>query len=131
MDKTKWEGFVYAEDLLRGGEYITATVTISAVWAPNTEERADGQLIDKWVLAFEGSTKRLALCKTNVRVLQYITGEQPGDDWIGRTIQIQPREVQAFGETVIALRVVPPTGTKIRKAVADKLGRKAVWKAPK
>lgn len=119
--------YLYAEDLLSGGEYRTATVTIAEVIPAGTLTAANGQQIDKPTLRFEGKDKMLVLCKTNQSMVSLSCGEQL-EKAVGKQITLQPREVEAFGEQVLALRIIPPAGVKIRKHLAKRLGTKAVWK---
>lgn len=125
-NKTEYGGgFLYAEDLIRGGQFQDVTVTIAEYVEPGTEKAGNGDVITKPIIGFEKAQKRLVLCKTNVSVLKYVTGEQPGPEWIGKTITLQARYVKAFGEEVAAIRIVPPVGTKLRKKLIERLGRKA------
>jgi hypothetical protein len=119
--------YLYAEDLLSGGEYRTATVTIAEVIPAGTLTAANGQQIDKPTLRFEGKDKMLVLCKTNQSMVVLSCGEQL-EKSVGHSITLQPREVAAFGEQVLALRIIPPPGVKVRKRLAKELGTKAVWK---
>lgn len=125
MEKKIEPGFLYAEDLIAGGKFHDAVVEIESVAAPNTTKASDGRAVDKWVLSFKGKDKRLVLCKTNVSILKFVTGEQPGDGWVGKSIRLQARIVDAFGSETTAIRVVPPVGVSIRKKLIERLGRKA------
>lgn len=120
--------FLYAEDLLVGGEFRTVELTISEYHEPGTLRSADERLIDKAAIGFEGKQKLLVLCKTNASVIHFATGEPAGPKWIGHKITLQPRMVEAFGDNVVALRVMPPPGCVIRKSILKRLGTKAVWK---
>lgn len=121
--------YLYSEDLLHKQEYKTVDVVIREVIPPNTLQTADKRLIDKWALRFEGKEKTLVLCKTNVSIIHHVLGDQPGDSWIGKTIRLQARVVDAFGERCTAIRVMPPNGCLIRKSLLKRLGTKAEWKA--
>lgn len=124
------QAFLYAEDLLSGGEYRKAEVEIEQYIPENTLRAADKKLIDKPTLKFVGKQKMLVLCKTNSSLIHFITGEQPGEKWHGKKITLQPRFVEAFGERVVAIRVIPPKGCMVRKNVLKRLGDKAEWVAP-
>jgi hypothetical protein len=121
--------YLYSEDLLINKEYKSVTVEIEEAIPPNTLRSADKKMIDKWTLKFKGKDKLLVLCKTNVTLIHCIVGEPPGDAWKGATINLQVRVVEAFGENVTALRVMPPNGCMVRKNVLKRLGTKAVWKS--
>lgn len=119
--------FLYSEDLLFKQEYKTVQVTIAEVIPPGELEAADGRQIGKWSLRFEGKDKLLVLCKTNVGLIHHILGNPPGADWVGEKLTLQVRLVEAFGDQVAAIRVMPPNGCKVRKSLLDRLGKKAEW----
>lgn len=121
--------FLYAEDLLVDGEFRTAKVTIDKFHSGGTLQAADGKLVDKPAISFAGRDKILVLCKTNASILHFVTGQQPGDKWVGHQITLQVRIVEAFGELVPAIRVIPPAGCPIRKQLIKRLGTKAEWKS--
>lgn len=125
MDKKQDYGqeFLYAENLLAKGAYQTVKVKIAEVIEPNKMRRADGKLIEKYVLKFEGKKKMLVLCKTNERVLHFVCGGQP-DEWPGKEITLSVRDVDSFGDIVPAIRVMP-VGVKIRKDLLKRLGTPA------
>ena len=120
--------YLYSEDLLFKQEFKTVEVTIAEVIPPGQLKKADGGLIDKWSVRFEGKEKTLVLCKTNVGLIHHVVGDPPSDAWIGKTITLQVRVVDAFGEQVNAIRVMPPKGCVIRKSLLKRLGTKAIWK---
>lgn len=126
-DKYCPQRFLYAEDLLIGGEFKTVNLTISEFHPAGTLKSADKRSIDKNSIGFEGKSKLLVLCKTNEGVIHYTTGEPPGAKWIGHKVTLQPRVVEAFGDQVVALRIIPPHGTKVRKSILQRLGTKAEW----
>lgn len=120
--------YLYSEDLLFKQQYKTVDVVISEVIPPGTLQTADERLIDRWSLRFEGKEKTLVLCKTNASIIHHIVGDPPGPTWIGNTIRLQARVVDAFGDQVVAIRVMPPNGCMIRKSLKKRLGRKAEFK---
>ena len=130
MKETFGKQFLYAIDLLSGQQYRTVEVEIEECIERNTLKSADGRLIDKPTLRFKGKEKLLVLCKTNEKIIHFATGEPLGPKWVGKRITLQPRFVQAFGETVVALRVLPPKGCMISKKVLEQLGKPAVWTPP-
>lgn len=119
--------FLYAEDLLRDGKYISPVVEIKEVIRPGSLKGGDGRAIDKWTVAFKGAEKKLILCTTNCSIIHFVVGDEPGEKWIGKSIKIQARIVEAFGEDTVAIRVVPPIGTTLRKSLIKRLGRPAVF----
>lgn len=120
--------FLYSEDLLHKQQYMDANVIVQEVFEPGSLKAADGRVIDKWTLRFEGKEKMLVIGKTNTSIIHHIVGEPPGPEWIGKQIRLQVREVEAFGEIVPAIRVMPPNGCMIRRSLIKRLGKKAVWK---
>ena len=118
--------YLYAESLLSGGEFRTVTVTIEQVIPPNTLTAANGKLIDKYTLKFVGKDKLLVLCATNVAMVTFCCGEQL-DRCVGKTITLQPRYIKAFGDDVVAIRVMPQPGVKVRRSILQRLGTKATW----
>ena len=111
MDKKQDYGqeFLYAENLLSKGAYQTVRVKIAEVIEPNKLRSANNKPIDKPVLRFEGKSKMLVLCKTNESVLHFVCGGGPAE-WTGKEITLAVREVEAFGEQVVAIRVMPIGG---------------------
>lgn len=128
FEKTEDYGgrFMYAEHLLVGGDYRTVAVVIEEVIPPGTLKAANGKMIDKPTIKFKGKDKMLVLCNTNVAMIRFSTGDTL-ENSIGKTITLQPRIVDAFGDKVVALRVIPPAGEKVRRSVLMRLGTKAEW----
>jgi len=115
--------FLYAENLLAKGAYQTVKVKIAEAIEPNRLRSANGKPIDKWTLRFDGKAKMLVLCKTNESVLHFVCGGGPAE-WVGKEITLAVREVEAFGDQVVAIRVMP-VGVKIRKGLVKRLGTPA------
>lgn len=124
--------FLYAEDLLRNGKYITAKAEIEEYIPPGTLEAANGRLIDKPVLRFKGRKKMLVLsAKCNRAVIHTVTGEDEGPAWVGHTITLQARIGEAFGDkNTLFIRVIPPPGTALRRSIVQRLGKEAVYQGP-
>jgi hypothetical protein len=121
--------YLYAEDLIRDGNYIDVTVTIESVIPPNTIKAANGKMIGHDTLKFVGKDKLLVLCaKVNQRILAIATGESQAEKWPGHKITLQVRIVDSFGEKVPAIRILPPQGAMIRKSLRERLGTKASLK---
>jgi hypothetical protein len=121
--------YLYAEDLIRDGNYIDATVTIESVIPPSTIMAANGKMIGHDTLKFVGKDKLLVLCaKVNQRILAIATGESQAEKWPGHKITLQVRIVDSFGEKVPAIRILPPQGAMIRKSLRERLGTKASLK---
>ena len=128
--KSFQSGYLCSEDFLISCEYKTVKIAIASVHEPDTIETADKKKSDKWTIGLHNTDKRLVLCATNKLIIHQITGNPPGDAWIGQEITLQVRIVESFGDMVCAIRVMPPNGCMIKKKVIARLGTKAVWKPP-
>jgi hypothetical protein len=129
-DKKEYgSAYLYAEDLIRDGNYIDATVTIESVIPGGTIKAANGKIIPHDTLKFKGTEKLFVICaKVNQRILAIASGEAQPEKWPGHKITLQVRIVDSFGEKVPALRILPPQGAIIRKSLRDRLGTKASLK---
>lgn len=67
----------------------------------------NGKKDDCTVAYFEGESKPMVLNKTNCKTITKIYGTPYIEDWMGKYITIKSVEVEAFGDVVDALRVVP------------------------
>lgn len=125
MDKTELgPEFLYAEDLLQGGKWITCTLTISAVIPPGTIAGSDKKVIQNHVLEFEKTPKKLVLNNTNKRLCKVSTGESRPENWPGHKIEIYPASINAFGEKNLpCLRIKLPTGKPAPFATRKFMGR--------
>lgn len=104
----RFEGdFLESADLM---QIKSVSLEILGATEPNTEKAADGRLIDKPIIGFKGTPKRMILGKTNVRNIKAEHGAKPSE-WAGKRITIEIRYLKkAFGETNIpTLRVIPQT----------------------
>lgn len=90
--------FLYADDLLRDGKWVEATLTIERIAEPGSLRGANGQTVDDISLGFAKTKKWLVLNKTNKRLLRIETGSSKPDGWIGRQVTIYPATINAFGE---------------------------------
>jgi hypothetical protein len=104
----RFEGhFVESADLMSK----QVTLTIAGVVPPNTEADAKKKLINRPILSFNKTSKRLILGKTNERIIRAIHGPK-ASGWLGKAITLSVRYLpEAFGEkNVPTVRVVPPVG---------------------
>lgn len=122
--------YLYAEDLLRSGKYLTVQVTIEQVIPPGTLRTASKKLVDRPTLKFVDKKKMLVLNKTNESVLKFIVGDGDISCASGTSITLEPRDIKFGADDIVALRIMPPRGVKIRKSVADRLGKPASWQGP-
>lgn len=115
---------LHAEDLIAGGRLHKPTLEIAEVFPPGSVlNRSKNEPFQLWAVKFKGRAKTLVLCKTNQRVIHLVTGEVPGEKWVGKSITIAARSIESFGARDIAIRVLPPVGTPIRQSIAKHLGR--------
>jgi hypothetical protein len=124
--------FLFAEDLLIDCEYKTVVVAVAEVIPPNTlldkgGDTKTGKPINKYALRFEGKDKLLIIGPTNVSLARSATGV-PLDKLVGKQLMLQVRIVEAFGDDVTAIRIIPPEGVMVRRGIAKRMGHKAVWK---
>lgn len=90
----------------------SATVTIDKVEL--VEIGKDREKETKLLITFVGKSKGLICNKTNSRTIQKVLGTEETDDWVGKRIIIEPREVEFGSEVVWAIRVslkAPPSNT--------------------
>lgn len=125
----KFEGhFLESADLMASRP---VTLTISGIVPPNTEKAADGRLIDKPIIAFEKTDKRMIIGKTNERIIKSFLGSKP-NEWVGQKVTVMVRYLKAaFGESnVPTLRIVPPEGKPIPFACRKHWGQEMPFGAP-
>jgi hypothetical protein len=118
---SQFEGnFLDAADLMASG---TKTVTISDVSPPGAERDSTRKVIDKPIVSFEKTAKRLILNKTNAKVIAMAHGKK-ASQWIGKKITLTVRWLdKAFGETnVPVIRVVPPAGKELTFGMRKRYG---------
>lgn len=93
--------FLFAFDL-KGKD---ATVQIEKVFA-GTVEGEKGRKSKKPVVKFRGSEKKLALNKTNGKIIAKLYGTDT-DAWIGQSVTLFPTTTEFGGETVECIRIRP------------------------
>ncbi len=122
--KIKDRQFLYADDLLKDGQFRDVTLTIAEVHAANTLFGADQKPVEKMALGFAGTEKKLVLNNTNERLVRMATGSTKSDGWAGKKVTLYPVAINAFGEkNVPAIRIRTPEGTPIQMSVRKQLGR--------
>lgn len=113
-------GYLHAEELLVDGEWKRFALTIKTVHEKNTIKSADGTLIDKYVLEFAETAKRLVLGTTNVRLATCAVGTSKAAKWPGKKLSIYAAQGDWFGQKdVAAIRVAVPAG-RARPFIAKK-----------
>lgn len=101
------------DDVYGSGEWLKAAdlhgreviVKISKVGTTTFKDSRTKEEKHQVVLHFEGKDKAFGLNWTNAKRVADLTGSRDTDDWIGHTITLYPTEVEAFGETVEAIRI--------------------------
>lgn len=122
MSNTKFEGnFVESSDLMKSG---AVSLKIKKVHGPNTIKAADGRLIDKPIIEFDGAGKSMIIGRTNERLIKAQHGGK-ASEWIGKEITIAVRYLrEAFGErNVPTLRVILPSNIPSPYACRKHLGQ--------
>src|ERR1019366_6114933 len=107
--------WIYAHDL--AGKDVTVTIkSVTATKLRSLDKDKPEQ--KKPVLYFaesrENPPRGLILCKTNSRLIAAIYGNDT-DAWLGKRITLFPARVEAFGQTVDAIRVRPTAPAKAAK----------------
>src|SRR5262252_503285 len=85
------------------------TVTIDDIQQEELQS-PDGKKQRKPVLYFRRIKKGLVLNVTNARTIEHVYGDEM-DDWIGKELVLFAREVEARGETMLAIRVRIPSAS--------------------
>jgi hypothetical protein len=119
--RSPYEGrFIEALDVV-----TPVKVVIAQVVDEFTEKSSDGRVIDRLILRFEKAEKALVVNKTNYRILWTLYGKDR-KQWIGKSITLGRRYVDAFNErNVMAVRIIPPTGTALPYSVIKRLGKES------
>jgi hypothetical protein len=126
--------FLYAEDLLVDGKLKSPEMKIMAFHPKFSLTAANKKKIDKPSIEFQGNeTKILVLAGVNCQVLHTLSGyhSDQGEKWVGMSVKLQARLVEAFGDIVAAVRIVPPVGAKLRRSVLKRLGKAAQFEPGK
>jgi hypothetical protein len=122
--------YLFAEDFIDGGVYKQYSLTIKAVFGPNTVSTQDKKVIAKPILEFENAAKRFVLNSTNQRLMRILMGTTKTSEWKGKKITLYVAgDVPAFGKVTTALRVRVPADRVpygLRKHLGNDLTNKPV-----
>ncbi len=99
------DGLLYAHHL----QGKSATVTIERVSAAKLVGQA-GRATRKPCLHFRGTSRALAICKTDARTLERISGSGDVDRWVGQTIVLVPTTTRTSDGEVPCIRIAPRAG---------------------
>ncbi len=104
--------YLFADDFMVDGVWKQFTLTIDKVFAANavmTKQGRDSKPLNKPVVQFTRSNKKLVLSKTNVRLARMVVGSSRTSEWIGKKLTLYAAgNVPAFGKFTIAIRVRCP-----------------------
>ena len=117
----KYEGnYLESADLM---SRPPVTLVIAGWEPPNTVKAANGKLIDKPILSFEGTKKQMILNQTNKTLLKAMFGTK-ASGWVGHPVTIGVRYLaKAFKEKdVPCLRIVLPEGVPWPSGVRPFMG---------
>lgn len=99
-------GYLHAEDLLADGQWKQYTLTVEKVNPPNTIKSADGKPINKPVIEFAETEKKLVLNGVNQRLMKCALGTGKVTAWVGKKVTLHAALGNWFGQTnVAAVRV--------------------------
>ena len=116
--------YLHAEAFLVDGKWQEFTLTISAVADPGSLKAADGKAIDKYVLSFKQTDKRMICGKLNKRLASYAIGTGKTENWPGKSVTLYAAAGNWFGQqNVAAIRIRIPEGTAKPFLKAANLGR--------
>jgi hypothetical protein len=91
--------YISAEDILDGN----VTITIKEI---GIDEAFNGKTKEDVVaIAFEETDKLMVLNKTNAKTMTKLFNTPKVEKWIGQKITLTATKVQAFGQTVSAIRI--------------------------
>jgi hypothetical protein len=105
--------FLYAFDL----DGRDVTVQIESV-RPGEIAGEQGRKTKKPVLSFVGAKKKLAINRTNGKIIASLYGTDT-DDWRGKWITLYPTTTAFGGDTVECIRVRPSAPKPPKKAAAQ------------
>lgn len=115
--------YLHAEDLLHDSKWGEFSLTIKEVLPPNTVKASDGKLIDKPILVFTQTEKRLVLGKINARLAKCAIGSAKVAEWVGKQIKVYASRGNWFGQKdVAAIRIRVPNGVARPFLVPSQLG---------
>lgn len=109
------DGYLRAEDLIRDGNWSEVVYTIEEIFPPKTIKSADGKVIDKYILSFQETGKRLVLGgkrSIKFRYLQHETGASKASELVGKSITLHPVIGNWLGQKNVTAIRVRVTGNK-------------------
>lgn len=125
--------FLFAEDFAVDGVWKSYALTIEQVFPENTLKTKQGReskLINKPVIQFTRSNKKLVLSKTNQRLVRIAMGTNKVSEWIGKKLTLYVAgDIPAFSFVTTGIRIRCPENLipyGIRKFLGKDLTGQAV-----
>lgn len=119
--------YLKSSDLLIDGVFKAFSLTIDEFFPSGSLVGGDKKRIDKPVISFKEAKKRMILNSTSQQVLHLVSGTADGTKTPGTKVMIEAREVEAFGERCLGLRLMPAAKMVIPRGLKKRLGNKPVW----
>lgn len=95
----------FPSDYLKASDLNGQAVTVTIASAELVEFGKNNDKESKLLIKFVGKKRGLICNKTNAKTIEKVCGSDDTDDWIGKRITIEPREVEFGSEMVWAIRV--------------------------
>lgn len=84
-------------------------LTVKGVEEEKFEQRA-GKTVTKPMMAFQETSQKLILNRTNAKLMEKFTGTPETEEWVGRKIRLAVVEVEYGGDIVPAIRIKEVVG---------------------
>lgn len=124
------ESFLYADDLVGNGQWISVELEIGDFIPANSIKAANGKIVDRECVQLKSAsnTKIFALCKTNRRLLQLACGSANPEKWKGQRVRVAPHVLkECFGEpNVPCVRVQLSKDIPMPQSCRSQMGRSLV-----
>ena len=122
MIKYTNQAYLRAEDLLKGGVYVSRELEVEDIVTDCPLQRKQ-KLFHGIGLKFKGAEKVLGLGVTNEGLMKVICGDADPKTWVGHKVKLEVRRVKkAGGGTQPAIRIIPEKGTELRSGLVKELG---------
>lgn len=95
----------FPSDYLKAADLNGQSVTVTIASAELIEFGKDKDKETKLLLKFVGKKRGLICNKTNCKTIEKVLGSDDTDDWVGKRIILEAREVEFGTEVVMAIRV--------------------------
>lgn len=119
--------YLKSSDMLVDGTFKSVPLTVAEFFPRGSLSGADKKRIDKPVIGFKETKKRMILGSTSEEMLHMLSGTSDGTKTPGTRVTVEARVVDAFGEACLGLRLMPTANMVIRRGLKKRLGTKPVW----